>query len=119
MKKNPKEQQFIAQLLGEDIGTSVISDFGLEDGTPEEQAEFITQLGENIMLRLTLEILKIIPDSEHEKFKELMGAGDMPTLRQFLLAHIPDLDRFIQHEVTKEYEATKTRTHEISQGINI
>lgn len=118
-KKQVSATKLLHELLNDDIAQSVILDFKLQDDTPEEQAEFISQLGENIMLRLTLEILKLLPESEHERFKEFIGSGDMPGLRTFLMPHILDLDRFFQHEVMKEYEATKTRMREIEQGVDV
>ncbi|HWO07265.1 MAG TPA: hypothetical protein VNM40_01620 [Candidatus Paceibacterota bacterium] len=110
------EQKFIRELLGDEFAQTVIRECGLEDDPPEAQVQFITLLGENIIQRISLEILKALPESEIPKFESFIGSGDMDGLRTFLLPHVPDLDRFIQHEAMKEYEATKTRMHEIIQG---
>ncbi len=121
MKKNePKDDSaLVHELLGEDFAQQVVRELGLTEYSPDAQAEFIESFGTNILLRVTLEIVNVLPEDVRAQFDSYIDSGDIVGLRQFLLPHIPDLDRFIQHEVTKEYEATKTRTHEISQGINI
>lgn len=116
MKKD-KDKQLIDALLGDEFATTIIQEFGLENDPPEAQVQFITLLGENIIQRISLEILKLLPDSQHDKFESFIGSGDMDGLRAFLLPYIPDFDRFVFNESQLEYESTKKRMHEIVQGV--
>ncbi|OHB18504.1 MAG: hypothetical protein A2854_00015 [Parcubacteria group bacterium RIFCSPHIGHO2_01_FULL_56_18] len=95
------------QILGDDFAKSFIHEMGIENESPEAQAHLIASLGENILNRITLEMLKVLPESKYEKFSSLVGAGDMDALRAFLEKHIPALDNFIQKAAKEEYEATK------------
>lgn len=95
------------QLLGDDFTKQVMRDFGIEAESPEAQVYLMSSLGENIIQRITLEVLKIIPESEHEKFGSFIGGGDMNGLRKFLEPYIPDVDEFMQKTAKEEYEATK------------
>lgn len=106
-------QQMVASILGDGYSKQIISELGIESDTPDAQAELISAIGENIMMRLTLEILKILPESEHPKFDSFMGSGDIIGLREFLRPFIPDFDRFVQHEAMAEFETTKTRLREM------
>ncbi len=111
------DQKLVDEILGDEFTKQIITELGLENDTPEAQAELITMIGENLMSRLVLEIVKVLPESEHDAFEKFIGSGKLVELRDFLLPHIPDLDRFIQREITKEYEATKTRIHMIAEGV--
>lgn len=120
MKKDArekKEARVEEWLLGEDFARDIVAEFNLGALSSDAQAEFISELGLLVTQRLVLEISKALPESEREKFNEFIGSGDMDGLKAFLLPHIPDLDRFVQAEAMKEFEATKTRMREIQQGV--
>ena len=99
--------------MSNDFVKQIVEDLGLGGGTPERQAELISRLGENILNRVMLEILKVLPKGEREKLGLLFDTGSLEQLREFLAARIPDLDAFIRREGQKEIEATRARAHEL------
>lgn len=119
MKKISNEKALVEELLGDDFAQQLIREMGLEGYSRDAQAEFIEVLGTNALMRVTLELLKVLPEDLHARFDSYIESGDVVGLREFLQPHIPDLDRFFQHEVMKEYEATKTRMREIEQGVDV
>lgn len=112
-----KDATFIKELLGDEFAQAVISELGMQDETPEEQAEFISELGLNVMLRVNLEIAKLLPEEERPQFESFIGSGDIDGLRKFLAPHIPDLDRFVYEVSQTEYEGVKKRIREIAQRV--
>lgn len=56
-----QKRQFIEQLLADDLAKRLLADLGMENDSPAEQAEFLSILGENVMSRVALEILKVLP----------------------------------------------------------
>jgi hypothetical protein len=111
------ENALIQRLLGDEFAQQAIYELGLDGMSPDAQAEFLEVIGTNILLNVTIEIIKLLPHEARPQFESYIESGDVNGLRQFLLPYIPDLDAFIQHEAAKEYEATKTRAHEIAQGL--
>lgn len=110
------EQKLIRDILRDDMARKIISELGLENDTPETQANIIEMIGENIQNRLLVEVLKALPEKDHSHFAAYIGSGDLEGLRSFLAPYIPDLDRFIQNLAITEYESIKTQAHKISQG---
>lgn len=105
------------ELLGSELAKQMVTEMGLQNALQDEQARALAALGRSILNRVLLEILKALPESDHTEFKRLFDAKDVVAIQEFLQPRIPDFERFIQHEAMREYEATKTRMHEIAQGI--
>ena len=80
-----KDKKLIEELLGDEYAATIIREFALENDTPEGQAQFIALLGENVIQRITFEILKILPEADVATFESFIGAGDLEGLRKFLL----------------------------------
>ena len=116
-KVQRQEKQMVEELLGDDLVRNIIKEFNLENDTQEEQAEFVAELGENIMVSVIDEILKRLPQSAHAKFRLLFEGGDAGALKSFLDSHIPDVERFIYNESQKEYETTKSTIQMKLQGV--
>ena len=86
---------------------NLAGELGIADLPQEVRDELIAKFGENLMLRLTTEILKILPEAKHEEFSSLIGGGDMQTIHDLVNPFIPNFDIFVQQETRKEIEAVK------------
>lgn len=113
----PDDKKLLKELLGDETVQTIASELGISEESPEAQADFISQLGENIMMRLALETLKELPEDKRPEFETHMGSGDMEALKAFVLPYIPDWDKFVRREAEKEYELTKTRIRMMEQGV--
>lgn len=98
-------------LKGEQV-QQLINDFGLTSEPEEVQAQFIAKLGENILARMAVQVLHILPEEKHEEFGQYMDKGDVQALQDFLQPHIPNFDVFVQKEVQTEIQETKQRMQE-------
>ena len=117
MKKDT-QQQFIEEIMGDDFTRQIIAELEIQNLPPEIQAEIISMLGQNVMSRVVLEIVKVLPKSQYDTFESFMDSGDLDGLRAFLMPHIPDLSDFVRREASKEYEGTKMRLHRARQGVS-
>ena len=109
-----KDSDIIKKLLGDDFTQQVILELGLSNDPLDVQAELIASVGETIMQRVVLEIVKKLPDVFAKKFENLIGAGDMQAIRALVTLYIPNLDEFIAAEARKEYAIIRDRMREVS-----
>jgi hypothetical protein len=109
------DNKFIQQALGEDFMQTALAELGLQNSTPENQATIIAFLGENILKRVTLEILSVLPEDARDEFTSLVGSDDAQALYAFVGKHIEDLEGFVREYATQEYEATKTTIHTLRE----
>jgi hypothetical protein len=98
-----------ASLMGAPQLQEIITDLGLQDDSPEVQAEIVEMIGKLIFKEMTLEILEALPESERAALDEHMGSGDMRSLRAFLEQHIPDVDAFLGNAAQRAYASVKER----------
>jgi hypothetical protein len=111
------DKKLLKDLLGDEVVQTIASELGITEESHEAQAAFISQLGENIMLRIALEAIKEMPEDKRGEFEAHMGSGDLEALKAFVLPLIPDWDKFVRREAEKEYELTKTRIRMMEQGV--
>lgn len=111
------QQKIIDEILGDEFAQQALRELGAEQLPREAQERVLALTGENILKRVTLELLIALPESERDEFEELVGAGDAVRLHKFLETHIPDVDKFIFHHATTEYEATKTQIMTEREGV--
>ncbi len=97
----------IKDILNDETTQAVLREFSLEDASDDERARFLAGLGENIMGRIMIEVLKILPEPRRAEFDELMGGGDPEALEKFIYPYIPNFDLFVQQEARKEIDRTK------------
>lgn len=110
------DDQKLKELI-EDAAQATLKELGIQDDTPEAQAEVLRLVGKNIFDRVMLEMLKVLPPHTYEMFEKFIRSGDIDGLRAFLEPYIPDLDAFIRREAEKEYQTTKARAKELSGGL--
>lgn len=108
----------IEEILGDEYTKNIVQELGLQNNSPDEQANIIALLGENIFKRVMLEIFTALPKEHHDKLESYLGSQDVLGMRKFLLQHIPDLDKLIRHHAEVEYESTKTGFLTRLQGVN-
>ncbi|MEK7509463.1 MAG: hypothetical protein AAB605_02005 [Patescibacteria group bacterium] len=96
------DKKIALEMITDEHVQGLMKDFGLENDTPEGQAEILDVIGETLMSRVVLEILKRLPPEEQPKLEKYFGSGDLKGLMAFLAPHIPDVERFINETVMNE-----------------
>jgi hypothetical protein len=83
------------------LRAQLVQDLNLKDIPESTQNEIIDQLGQNVMRRVTMEILKKIPENKYDEFDQISRTGDVTQIQNYIAQYIPDTDAFIR-EKTKE-----------------
>lgn len=99
----------LKKLLGDELTQQIIKEMGIERDSPETQGALLSMLGDRIMQRIVVKIIKKLPASERVKFESLIGEGDILALRTLLHPYIPDVDLFIATEARHEFDTLKQK----------
>ncbi len=102
----------IKDILNDEMTQAVLREFALENASEDERSRFLAGLGENIMGRIMIEVLKVLPEQRRAEFDELVGSGDPEALEKFIYPYIPNFDLFVQQEARKEIDRTKEYTQQ-------
>lgn len=103
-----KDTNVISELLGEEVTQNAIAELGMQNASKEVQEPLLAMIGQGIIERVTLELLTALPPEERDRFEQLVGSGNGTELQELLERHIPDLEKFVQEQAEREYEAIKT-----------
>ena len=77
-------------------------ELGMEEFPEELQDEMIGKIGEQVMLRITLEILKRLTPEEQEEFEKIVSEGDYQAGYEFASSKISGFQEFVKGEALKE-----------------
>jgi len=91
----------------QEIRKQIITDLKLDNLPESLQNDIIEKLGQNILQRVALEILKEIPEERRDEFDIVSDAGDLDKTRCFVEQFIPNLDEFTKQVTAKEIEEFK------------
>ena len=86
----------------EEIKKQIVTDLKIENLPESLQNDIIEKLGQNVLQRVALEILKKIPKEHHDEFDAVSDAGDPDKTRSFIEQFIPNLDEFTKQVTTRE-----------------
>ena len=91
----------------QELKQQLIKDLDIESLSEELQDEIIDGLGQIGMKRVTLEILKKIPEDKRDEFESISESGDQTKAKAFIEQYIPNLDEFTTQVTTKEVNEYK------------
>ena len=112
-----KQNLFLDALLDDEMTKRVTQELGIQDSPPGMQADMLSRVGMLMQERVALEILSVLPESEHDTFEAFIGSGDVDGMRSFLEKYIPDLDRFMMRYARLTFDGLKSRIHRLKQGV--
>ena len=81
------------------INQDIVSELNIGDLPKQTQDDIIDALGQNILEKVILEVLKKIPEDKRETFDSLR---DPEEIRSFVSTYISDYDAFVQEVMAKE-----------------
>lgn len=93
-------------VLNEELAMQVAQAFGVENESPAVRATLLTELGTNITRRITLDILKALPEDKRDAFEALIGTDKLDDMHTLIKSHIKDLDAFVQASARHEIDET-------------
>ena len=91
----------------ETLKNLIAKELGLEGAPPEEMEEIIMQVGQSIMERTTLAIIKRLTLDEQEEFSSIAETGDYQKAYEFASSKIENFDDFVKAETLAEIEELK------------
>ncbi|MEK7558445.1 MAG: DUF5663 domain-containing protein [Patescibacteria group bacterium] len=84
----------LKNLIAKELGAGALRD--------EAKDELIMKMGENIMKRTTLAILKRLTLEEQNEFEKIAGSGDYQAVYNFASSKIDGFQEFIKNEASQE-----------------
>lgn len=101
------DQQLLEDVLADEGVCTLLKDLGFEQDTPEGKTEVIGIIGDTIMERVLLDVLKKLPEDAREGFEKNLNSGDMESVYTYLAPHIPDVNQFITTSIKNELTAIR------------
>lgn len=80
----------------------IAKELGVEDAPEDVKDELMIKIGENIMKRTTLAILKRLTTEEQGEFEKIASTGDYQTAYDFASSKIDGFQEFIKKEAVQE-----------------
>lgn len=80
----------------------ILKELAIEELSPEEQDELLIGIGENIITRTTLAILKNLSLKDQIEFEKVVSGGDYQAGYNFASSKIENFQDFIKKEILDE-----------------
>jgi len=96
----------IQGILADGFSKRLIKELGIEGESPSIQVDIISRLGQNVMDRVNVAVLKKLPEDQHPAFMNLVGSGNMMALQELVQPYIADLGQLVRDEAQKELKET-------------
>ncbi len=85
----------------------IIKEIGIATLSSDAQDKILEKLGGNIVKRLSLAILKNLPEEARPEFEKISAAGDEIKLREFLKNTIPNFEELTQKTIKETIDEYK------------
>jgi hypothetical protein len=85
----------------------IIKEIGLVALPPDVQDKILEKLGGNIVKRLTLAVLKNLPEEARPEFEKLSDSGDEIKLQEFFKKTIPNFEELTQKTIKETIDEYK------------
>ncbi len=83
----------------EQLKKEILKELKIDHLPENDQKKIVEKLGEVILQRLSLELLKSLPEDKKEEFKKLSDTGDLPVLYDLVRAELPNSDEIIANAI--------------------
>ena len=107
------EQSILKKILASPFAQKMVLDLGIKNDTEEMRVYVMSLMGKNILTRVVLTLLNMMPESEHLAFADHMKSGNEKNFRAFLLRYVPELDTVIEKVAREELEFIQSHAAEI------
>lgn len=94
-------------LVTDEYLAALTDELGISNAPQAAQREFLAGFGKNVMTRLTIEVLALLPEGAHAQFREMLGTASQTTLYEFLSSFISDVPALIERVARDELAETK------------
>jgi len=85
----------------------ILKEIGIESMSQEMQDKILEKLGGNIMKRISLAVLKALPEEAQPEFEIISASGDDIKMQEFLRNKISGLDNLVQKTIKDTIEEYK------------
>jgi hypothetical protein len=83
------------------------TELGIGNLAPNEQEQIIVEVGQNIMKRIIVELMNLLPEDRKDEFVALSDSGDENQMMEFIAGAIPGVDEILKKIVREEIEISK------------
>ncbi len=88
--------------MQDEIAKVLVHELGIAGLSAEAQEETLNVLGEGILERVMIEIVRILPESKHEEFRALIGTASPLRIHTYLEPYVTDLPAFVERYAKEE-----------------
>ena len=99
--------QMLNEMLEDDFSLTIAKELGFEEEEPMVRAALIADLGTNIVRRIALEVLKVLPEEKRDEFDALIGADNIDAMHALVSPYVSDFNAFVIATAKAEIEDTK------------
>jgi len=85
----------------------ILKEIGIESMSQEMQDKILEKLGGNIMKRISLAVLKALPEEAQPEFETISASGDDIKMQEFLRSKISGLEDLVQKTMKNTIEEYK------------
>jgi hypothetical protein len=89
-------------LMKDEILAAAIRELGFEHLSEEGKQAALAGIGENVLGRVVLEVLKILPVTKHEEFRAMIGTASPLKIYTYLSPYIVDMPGLVQRVAAAE-----------------
>ena len=93
--------------MKDEILAATIRELGLEHLSEDAKQAALAGIGENVLGRVVLEIMKILPKTRHEEFRAMIGTASPLKIYTYLSPYIVDMPALVQRVAAAEIAETK------------
>lgn len=85
----------------------LIEKMNLGEVSPDIQNQIISQLGENVLKSVLIEVKAELEGAEREEFDSLIKEDNPEIIERFLLEKIPNFDSLVKEKMSIQMEAVR------------
>ena len=91
----------------EELKKEIYKEINIEQLPQSDQDRIMEKLGEVVLQRIAVDILKNLPEDKREEFKTLSDNGDLPALDDFVSVNLPNADEIISGAIKTVVDSVK------------
>lgn len=80
----------------------LVRELGIEGLSQEAQEETLAVLGEGILERVVIEIVRVLPAPKHAEFRALIGTASPLRIHTYLEPYVSDFPAFVERYAKEE-----------------
>lgn len=96
-----------------ELRNKIITELNIGHLSAEEQEEVIAAVSDMLVKKVTLEVMRLIPDGAQKELDELADKGDIEELQKIVAVYVPNIQEVVTRAAQEGLAEHKKRVAEI------